>query len=55
VCTPGAELPYKVVLSHHDRGETSSAFATMREAEAFIARNTPVPSARSTLYDRNAD
>jgi hypothetical protein len=55
VCTPAAELPYKVILSHHDREETSNAFATMREAEAFIRRNTPVPSGRSTLYDRNAD
>jgi hypothetical protein len=26
----------------------------MRDAEAFIRRNTPVPAARSTLYDRDA-
>ena len=55
VCTPGAELPYKVVLHHQDREETSNAFATIREAEAFIRRNTPVPAARPTLYDRDAD
>lgn len=55
VCTPGAELPYKVVLYHQDRDETSNAFATIREAEAFIRRNTPVPAARPTLYDRDAD
>jgi hypothetical protein len=55
VCTPGAGLPYKVVLTHQDCEETSNAFPTMREAEAFIRRNTPVPAARSTLYDRDAD
>jgi hypothetical protein len=26
----------------------------MREAEAFIRRNTPVPPALSALYDREA-
>jgi hypothetical protein len=26
----------------------------MREAEAFIRRNTPIPAARRTLYDRAA-
>ena len=54
-CTPGARLPYKAVLTHHDRAESAHAFATMREAEAFIRRNTPVPNPRSTLYDRAAD
>jgi len=54
VQTPGSDTPYKVVLTH-DRGEeTTRAFATMREAEAFIRRNTPVPAARRTLYDRAA-
>jgi hypothetical protein len=48
-----ADLPYVVSLEHHG-GETSEhAFATMREAEAFIRRNTPVPSAvLATTYDR---
>ena len=55
VRTPAAGLPYKVVLSHHGGAETERGFATMREAEAFIRRNTPVPSARRTLYDRVAD
>ena len=55
VFVPGAELPFTVVLTHDERGETSNAFATMREAEAFVRRNTPVPLARSTLYDRDAD
>ena len=56
VRTPDAGLPYKVVLAHHGRAETAHAFATMRDAEAFIRRNTPVPAAAlSTLYDRDAD
>ena len=51
----GAELPYTVVLMHHDSEATEHSFATMREAEAFIKRNTPVPSrALSALYDRPA-
>ena len=50
-----ADLPYVVFLEHHG-GETSEhAFATMREAEAFIKRNTPVPGAvLATTYDRPA-
>jgi hypothetical protein len=48
------ELPYLVVLSHHGSEATEHSFATMREAEAFIKRNTPPVSARSlsALYDR---
>ena len=52
---PGTNLPYVVVLSHHGSDETKHAFATMREAEAYIRRNTPVPSRTlSALYDRPA-
>lgn len=52
---PGAELPYVVVLSHHGSDATEHAFATMRAAEAFIKRNTPVVgSGLSSLYDRPA-
>ena len=51
----GAERPYVVVLSHHESETTEHGFATMREAEAFIKRNTPVPRrALSELYDRPA-
>jgi hypothetical protein len=51
----GAELPYVVVLSHHGSDATEHAFATMRAAEAFIKRNTPVVGPRlSSLYDRPA-
>ncbi|MFL6729105.1 MAG: hypothetical protein ACJ8E3_09885 [Sphingomicrobium sp.] len=55
VRTPDSRLPYKVVLSHHGCIDSERGFATMREAEAFIRRNTPVPAARRTLYDRAAD
>jgi|KBSMisStaDraftv2_1062788.scaffolds.fasta_scaffold48495_1 hypothetical protein len=51
----GAELSYVVVLLHQGSETTEHAFATMREAEAFIKRNTPVPGrALSPLYDRPA-
>jgi len=51
----GADLPYLAVLAHHGSEATEHAFATMREAEAFIKRNTPVPGRKlSALYDRNA-
>jgi hypothetical protein len=54
VHTPGADLPYKAVLTH-DVGEgTEHAFATMREAEAFIKSNTPVPAPRRTTYEQDA-
>jgi len=49
----GAELPYVVMLTHQGSEGTEHGFATMREAEAFIKRNTPVPGrALSALYDR---
>ncbi len=52
---PGAGLPFVAILSHHGSECTEHAFATMREAEAFIKRNTPVPArALSALYDRPA-
>ena len=52
---PGAELPYVAVLAHEGSDTTEHAFATMREAEAFIKRNTPLPRAvLSTTYDRPA-
>jgi hypothetical protein len=49
----GAELPYLVVLTHPGGETTERSFATMREAEAFIKRNTPrTAAALSSLYDR---
>jgi len=54
VRTSDADLAYKVILSHDQCAETERSFATMREAEAFIRRNTPPPKARSTFWDRDA-
>jgi hypothetical protein len=52
---PGADLAYVVTLTHHMCEATEHRFATMREAEAFIERNIPVPGpALSSLYDRPA-
>ena len=49
------ELPYVVILAHQGSEATEHGFGTMREAEAFIKRNTPVPGALlSTTYDRPA-
>ena len=51
----GAELRYVVILTQPGREATEHSFATMREAEACIKRNTPVPGpALSSLYDRPA-
>jgi hypothetical protein len=49
----GAELPFVAVLTHDGSEATEHGFATMRKAEAFIKRNTPVPSRTlSPIYDR---
>lgn len=53
---PGAELSYTVILTRPRLVELSQSFRTMREAEAFVRRTTPVQGrALSTLYDRRAD
>jgi len=53
--TAGAELPYQVVLIRPLGQPLCRSFATMRQAEAFIRRNSPVPPpVLSTLYDRPA-
>jgi cold shock CspA family protein len=54
VSTPGSALPYKAILSHQGRNDSEHPFLTVREAEAFIRRNTPVPPACRTLYDLNS-
>ena len=52
---PNEDLPFVAILSHHGSECTEHGFATMREAEAFIKRNTPVPERKlSKLYDRPA-
>jgi cold shock CspA family protein len=52
VSTPGSERPYRVILTHEELADTERSFATMRESEAFVRRNTPMPPARSTLRDQ---
>jgi hypothetical protein len=55
VRVPGAELPYTVVLTRPHGLALTESFRTMREAEAFVRRNMPVPPrALSALYDRPA-
>ena len=55
VRVPGAELPYTVILTRLHLVDLSRSFRTMREAEAFVRRNTPVPApVLSSLYDRAA-
>jgi hypothetical protein len=44
-----------VVLAHHGSESSEHRFATMREAEAFIKRNTPLPrEVLSKTYDQPA-
>ena len=51
----GAELPYVVTMKLYSGEATEHPFATMRESEAFIKRNTPVPcAAMSSVYDQPA-
>ena len=53
VRTAAGRLPYKVVMFPAVFPGTEPMFATMREAEEFIRRSTPVPApALSDLYDR---
>jgi hypothetical protein len=54
VRTSDARRPYTAILTHDQCAETQCSFATMREAEDFIRRNTPQPRARSTFWDRDA-
>lgn len=52
----GAELPYVAVLNAPAGDSTEHGFGTMREAEAFIKRNSPMRTGGtlSPLYDRPA-
>jgi hypothetical protein len=55
VATPGSDFPYKVILTHLPGKQSEHPFSTMREAEAFIRRSTPLPAPHRTLYDRPAE
>jgi hypothetical protein len=54
VQTRSADQPYKVVFDHEDGPATEQACATIREGEAIIRRNTPVPPPRRTFRDQEA-
>lgn len=51
VTARGGDKPFKVIMSRQVGGKSEHLFTTMREAEAFIRRNTPRPPERSTTYD----
>jgi hypothetical protein len=40
-------------MTREDGSTFEVSFATMGDAEAFIRRNTPSPSKRSTTYDHD--
>ena len=51
--TADSKLPYKVVMIPAVSPGTEPSFATMREAEGFIRRSTPIPTrVLSDLYDQ---
>jgi hypothetical protein len=54
VRTSDTDRPYTAILTHDQCAETRCSFATMREAGAYIQRNTPRPKPRSTFWDRDA-
>ena len=54
VSMPGGVMPYKAVLTSSATDQSEECFATIREAEAFIRRNTPTPVSRPTSFDRAA-
>ena len=53
VSSPGTGLPFTAIMTREDGSTFEVAFATMGDAEAFIRRNTPSPSRRSTTYDHD--
>lgn len=55
VSSPGAQQPYKAVMTREGGDTFEVSFATMGQAEAFIRRNTPNPPARSTTYDHDPE
>jgi hypothetical protein len=61
-CTSGrivsrlsAGMLFTAVITREDGTTFEVDFATMSDAEAFVRRNTPAASARSTTYDHNRD
>lgn len=50
----GGDKPFRVIMSREGGESSEHWFGTMREAEAFIRRNTPRPAERSATYDRES-
>lgn len=55
VSNPRTATPFTAVMTRENGSTFEVPFATMSGAEAFIRRNTPSPSARSTTYDHGRD
>jgi hypothetical protein len=53
VQTHEASMPYKVVFNHVGKDDTEQPCATMREGEAIIRRNTPMPPKKDTLREHD--
>lgn len=51
----GTDKPFKAIMSEEGGGTLEREFVTMREAEAFVRKNTPRGDERSTLYDRDPE
>ena len=51
VSTPSSGTPFTAVMTCNDGSTFEVAFGAMSDAEAFVRRNTPSPSERSTTYD----
>jgi hypothetical protein len=55
VLNPAEGLPYLVILTRQEGGTIERFFTTMREAEAFVRRNTPAAAAPCSTFERPAD
>ena len=55
VLNSGSDRRYSAVLTGDDGGLIERAFATMREAEAFVRRSTPAATAQCSVFERPAD
>lgn len=55
VQTPTKKKPYKVILEHEGGASTEQPVSTIREGEALIREETPLPPKRNTLRDQPAE
>jgi hypothetical protein len=49
-----SDKAFRVIMSREVGEPSEHWFGTMREAEAFVRRNTPRPAERSETYDRES-